>query len=63
MRGPYGFEQNASCQTCKLGTAGFFCELSPAALKDFDAVRSSTTYPEGAVLFLEKGDPRGVFVL
>jgi CRP/FNR family transcriptional regulator, cyclic AMP receptor protein len=63
MRGPYGFDQNESCQTCKLRASGFFCQLSPAALKDFDAVRSSTTYPEGAVLFLEKGDPRGVFVL
>jgi CRP/FNR family cyclic AMP-dependent transcriptional regulator len=63
MRGPYGFDQNESCQTCKLQASGFFCQLSPAALKDFDAVRSSTTYPEGAVLFLEKGDPRGVFVL
>jgi len=63
MRGPYGFEQNDSCETCKLRTSGFFCQLSPAALKDFEAVKSSSTYPEGAVLFLEKGDPRGVFVL
>lgn len=63
MRGPYGFDQNESCETCRLRTDGFFCQLTPAALKDFDAVKSSTTYPEGAVLFLEKGDPRGVFVL
>ena len=63
MRGPYGFDQNENCQTCKLRTSGFFCQLSPAALKDFDALKSSATYPEGAVLFLEKGDPRGVFVL
>jgi len=63
MRGPYGFEQNENCQTCKLRTSGFFCQLPPTALKGFDAVKSSTTYPDGAVLFLEKGDPRGVFVL
>jgi CRP/FNR family transcriptional regulator, cyclic AMP receptor protein len=65
MREPYGFEENDSCETCKLRTNGngFFCQLTPAALKDFDALKSSTTYPEGAVLFLEKGDPRGVFVL
>ena len=63
MRGPYGFEQNDSCRTCKLRTAGFFCQLSPQALEDFDAIKSSTTYPEGAVLLLEQGDPRGVFVL
>lgn len=63
MRGPYGFEEHESCQTCKLRTSGFFCDLSPAALKDFNAVKSSTTYPQGAILFLEKGDPRGVFLL
>jgi CRP/FNR family transcriptional regulator, cyclic AMP receptor protein len=63
MRGPYGFEQNESCEACKLRKDGFFCQLSAAALKDFDTLKSSTTYPEGAVLFLEKGDPRGVFVL
>jgi CRP/FNR family cyclic AMP-dependent transcriptional regulator len=63
MRGPYGFEANENCQSCKLRTNGFFCQLSPAALKDFSAVKSSATYPAGALLFLEKQDPRGVFVL
>lgn len=63
MKGPYGFEPSEHCQTCKLRAHGFFCQLSGPALKDFDDVRSSATYPEGAVLFLEKQDPRGVFVL
>jgi CRP/FNR family cyclic AMP-dependent transcriptional regulator len=63
MRGPYGFEPNENCQSCKLRANGFFCQLSPSALKDFSAMRSSATYPAGAVLFLEKQDPRGVFVL
>jgi len=61
--GPYGFEPSESCQTCKLRANGFFCQLPPIALKDFNAVRSTATYPHGAVLFLEKQDPRGVFVL
>lgn len=63
MRGPYGFEPNESCQSCKLRATGFFCQLGPAATKDFNAIRSSAIYPAGAVLFLEKQDPRGVFVL
>ncbi|MGC1615620.1 MAG: Crp/Fnr family transcriptional regulator [Candidatus Acidiferrum sp.] len=63
MRGPYGFEPNVSCQSCKLRSTGFFCQLSPGAMKDFNAVKSPATYPGGAVLFLEKQDPRGVFVL
>src|ERR1700746_36793 len=61
MRGPYGFEQNESCQSCKMRLNEFFCQLSPAALADFNSMRSSATYPAGAVLFLEKQDPRGVF--
>jgi len=63
MRGPYGFEPSESCETCGLRAAGFFCQQSPATLKDFNTVRSTTTYPGGAVLYLEKQDPRGVFVL
>ncbi|HKV24745.1 MAG TPA: Crp/Fnr family transcriptional regulator [Candidatus Acidoferrum sp.] len=63
MKGPYGLETSEHCQTCKVKASGFFCQLSAAALKDFDEIRSSSTYPEGAVLFLEKQDPRGVFVL
>ena len=63
MKGPYGFEPNEHCQTCKLRSEGFFCQLSAPALKDFDGVRSSTTYPEGAILFLENQEPRGIFVL
>jgi CRP/FNR family transcriptional regulator len=41
----------------------FFCHLSPAALKDFNAVKSPAMYPAAALLFMEKQDPRGVFVL
>lgn len=63
MRGPYGFEQNENCQSCKMQSDGFFCRLSPAALADFNAMKASATYPAGAVLFLEKQDARGVFVL
>jgi CRP/FNR family transcriptional regulator, cyclic AMP receptor protein len=63
MRGPYGFEASESCQTCKLRSEGFFCQLTPPTLKDFEAVKSTATYPAGAILFLEKQDPRGVFVL
>jgi CRP/FNR family cyclic AMP-dependent transcriptional regulator len=63
MRGPYGFEPTETCQSCKIRANGFFCQLSPAAMKDFNAVKSSATYPAGAILFLEKQDPRGVFVL
>lgn len=63
MKGPYGFETSEHCQSCKLRASGFFCQLSGPALKEFDDARSTMTYPEGALLFLEKQEPRGVFVL
>jgi CRP/FNR family cyclic AMP-dependent transcriptional regulator len=63
MKGPYGLELNDGCKNCKLRTGGFFCQLSPAAVKDFDAIKSTSTYPKGSLLFMEKQDARGVFVL
>jgi CRP/FNR family transcriptional regulator, cyclic AMP receptor protein len=63
MRGPYGFEMSESCMTCKERKDGFFCQLTPKAIKEFDGVKSSSAYPEGAMLFLEKQDSRGVFVI
>jgi len=63
MKGPYGLELNDGCKTCELRTASFFCQLSPAALKDFDAIKSTATYPKGALLFMERQEARGAFLL
>jgi len=63
MKGPYGLELNDGCRTCKLKAAGFFCQLPTAALKDFDAIKSTSTYPKGAFLFMERQDARGAFIL
>src|SRR5277367_3773115 len=63
MKGPYGMETNEHCQVCRVKTRDFFCQFAAPALKDFDEMRSAAAYPEGAVLFLEKQEPRGVFVL
>ena len=63
MRGPYGFDMNESCHSCKKRADGFFCDLPAPALRDFDSVKSITAYPAEAVLFVEKQGPRGVFLL
>ncbi len=63
MKGPYGFDMSESCENGKLRKSEFLQGLRPQALKDFDVIKSSSVYPEGAVLFLEKQDARGVFVL
>jgi CRP/FNR family cyclic AMP-dependent transcriptional regulator len=63
MKGPYGLDLNDGCKTCQRKDSGFFCQLSPSAVKDFDAVKSTATYPKGALLFVEKQDARGIYVL
>ena len=63
MRGPYGFDPNENGQPHKLRASSFFCHLRAGALKEFNALMNLATYPAGALLFLEKEQPRGVFVL
>jgi len=63
MKGPYGFELSENCRNCKLRGNGFFCQLSDPVLKNFEEIRSSSVYPAGAVLFVEKQNCRGVYVL
>ena len=63
MLSPYGLHIVESCLTCKMRADHIFCDLSTAALQAFDRIKYATTYPEGAVLFLEGQAPRGIFVL
>lgn len=63
MKGPYGFEMTENCENCKLRCDGFFCQLSTGAVKDLDAIKFSSAYPEGAVLFIERQPTRGVYIL
>src|ERR1700733_6255051 len=56
MKGPYGLELSDGCKNCKLRASGFFCQMSPDAMKDFDAIKSTSTYPKGSLLFMEKQD-------
>jgi CRP/FNR family transcriptional regulator, cyclic AMP receptor protein len=63
MRKAYGFELSESCMSCKYRRDGFFCQLSPPELKDFDGVKRVAAYPAGAVLFAEQQTPKGFFLL
>jgi len=63
MRSPYGLDLTESCRDCEMRSKSFFCDLAPAALKAFEAIKYTTAYPEGAVLFVEGQPPRGVFML
>jgi CRP/FNR family transcriptional regulator, cyclic AMP receptor protein len=63
MNTPYGLEIVESCLTCKLRKDNWFCGLSPDVLKLLSAASHLSTYPGGAVLFVEGQMPRGAFVL
>lgn len=63
MLSPYGLHIIESCLTCKTRAEGIFCDLPTSALQAFENIKYSTTYPKGALLFLEGQAPRGVYVL
>ncbi len=63
MLTPYGLDMIENCLSCKMRAEHSFCDLPPAALQYFEGIKYSTTYPKGAVLFVEGQQPRGIFVL
>ena len=63
MNTPYGLEMIDSCLTCKLRKSHWFCHLSSEVLRPFSGASHLSTYPGGALLFVEGQVPRGAFVL
>jgi CRP/FNR family transcriptional regulator, cyclic AMP receptor protein len=63
MLSPYGMEIVESCLTCKLRADRIFCDLPANALQNFENIKYTTAFPQGAVLFVEGQMPRGIFVL
>jgi CRP/FNR family transcriptional regulator, cyclic AMP receptor protein len=60
---PYGMPIVDDCASCKLRCNSFFCSLSNESLRDLDALKHTTSYPEGALVFVEGQSARGVYVL
>jgi CRP/FNR family transcriptional regulator, cyclic AMP receptor protein len=60
---PYGLPIVDSCMGCKLRNSNSFCMLSECATQDFDDLKHVSSYPEGAMVFLEGQTARGVYVL
>jgi hypothetical protein len=63
MLTPYGLDIVESCQNCKMRVEPIFCNLSPAAMQHFEAIKFPITYPKDTVLFVEGQTPRGIFML
>ena len=60
---PYGMEIADDCATCPMRKDGFFCQMRTETLADFQKMKFTSTYPAGAVLFVESQVPRGVYML
>jgi len=60
---PYGLQTSESCANCKLRGNSFFCQLPQPALRDLDAIKYTSSYPQGAVLFMENQAARGIYVI
>ena len=60
---PYGLPIVDHCANCKLRNSEGFCALSSPALKELDRMKHTTSYPEGALVFVEGQDARGVYIL
>jgi CRP/FNR family transcriptional regulator, cyclic AMP receptor protein len=63
MNTPYGLQIVENSLTCPLRKDGWFCQLSSAVLRSFNASSHLTTYPGGAILFVEGQMPRGAYIL
>jgi len=60
---PYGLPITENCQNCRLRNGNFFCNLSEASMKTVDHMKHSTSYPEGALVFMEGQAARGVYII
>jgi CRP/FNR family transcriptional regulator, cyclic AMP receptor protein len=60
---PYGMPIVDDCGTCKLRCNSFFCSLSEESTRDLDAIKHTSSYPEGAMVFVEGQAARGVYVV
>jgi hypothetical protein len=56
---PYGLPIVDNCSECKLRGTDFFCCLSAPALAALDEIKHTTSYPEGALVFMEGQAARG----
>ncbi|HTT33518.1 MAG TPA: Crp/Fnr family transcriptional regulator [Methylomirabilota bacterium] len=62
-KSPYGIPIIDECTNCSLRTDNFFCGLSEAALKALQKIKHTTTYPTGAIIFMEGQPTRGIYIL
>jgi CRP/FNR family cyclic AMP-dependent transcriptional regulator len=60
---PYGLPVVENCVSAVLQRSNPECCLSDKTLAELDRIKHATSYPEGALIFVEGQMPRGVYVL
>src|SRR5438067_10223343 len=63
MRSPYGLDIIENCTRCPYREERLFCNLSKPAVENLQRIKSTSTYPKGAMLFVEGQESRGAFIL
>lgn len=59
----YGLSAAENCATCKMQKVNFFYRLPEKAMREWDRIRHVSSYPGGAVLFMEGEAALGVHIL
>jgi len=62
-RSPYGLSVADDCVSTTLRKNGSGKTLSQGSLQELDRIMHATSYPEGALVFVEGQSPRGIYVL
>lgn len=63
MPSPYNIAIQNSCTACTRSAEQLFCNMSAEAMKTLDAIKFTSVYPKGSILFVDGEEPRGVFIL
>lgn len=63
MHSPYGLEIVGRCAGCQRSEPHAFCRLPEPSLRALEALKYTTVYPRGALLFVEGQPGRGVYIL
>ena len=59
---PYGLAHE-DCDSCQASPETSFCALSPRAAHSLSTIRRTSSYPAGAILFMEGEQARGVYIV
>jgi len=62
-RTPYGLPTVDDCASCGWRSDKFFCSVSPRTAKALEEIRRTSSYPSGAILFMEGEAARGVYII